>query len=93
MFRVEKIIDKKLKTNITLDIMHSLPKWFSPPEDIMKKSVAHRDIPFFAAFDGKKAIGFVALKVHNQYTVEMYNLGVLGAYHRQGIGHAMLMAV
>lgn len=38
-------------------------------------------------------IGFIALKVHNEYTVEMYNLGVLEEYHRQGVGHAMLTAV
>lgn len=93
MFKVEEIIDKDLKTSITLEIMNSLPKWFSPPEDILKKSVAHRDMPFFAAFDGTKVIGFVALKVHNKYTVDMYNLGVLEEYHRQGIGHAILMAV
>lgn len=93
MFKVEKIIDKDLKTSITREVMNSLPKWFSPPEDILKKSVAHRDMPFFAAFDGTKVIGFVALKVHNEYTVDLYNLGVLEEYHRQGIGHAILMAV
>ncbi|WP_297430097.1 GNAT family N-acetyltransferase [Clostridium sp.] len=93
MFKVEKIIDKDLKTSITREVMNSLPKWFSPPEDILKKSVVHRDMPFFAAFDGTKVIGFVALKVHNEYTVDLYNLGVLEEYHRQGIGHAILMAV
>lgn len=46
MFKVERIIDEDLKTNITLEIMNSLPKWFSPPEDILKKSVAHRKMPF-----------------------------------------------
>lgn len=93
MFEIAEITDKDLKTNITLEIMNSLPKWFSPPEDILKKSVAHRDMPFFAAFDETKVVGFVALKVHNKYTVDMYNLGVLEEYHRQGIGHALLMAV
>ncbi|GFN37085.1 hypothetical protein [Tepidimicrobium xylanilyticum] len=63
MFKVEKIIDEDLKTSITLEIMNSLPKWFSAPEDILKKSVAHRNMPFFAAFDGRKVIGFVPLKV------------------------------
>lgn len=29
-------MDKELKTSITLKIMNSLPKWFSPPEDIRK---------------------------------------------------------
>lgn len=50
-------------------------------------------MPFFAAFDEAKVIGFVALKVHNEYTVDMYNLGVLEEYHRQGVGHTVLMAV
>lgn len=93
MFTVKEVTDKDLKTNITLEIMNSLPKWFSPPEDIVRKSVAHREMPFFAAFDGGKAIGFIALKAHNEFTAEMYNLGVLEEYHRQGVGGAMLIAV
>lgn len=93
MVKVENIIDKDLKTSITLKIMKSLPKWFSPPEDIEKKSVLHRDMPFFAAFYEGNVIGFIALKIHNEYTVEMFNLGVLEEYHRQGVGSALLAAV
>lgn len=92
MPETREISDKDLKTSITLKIMNSLPKWFSPPEDIIKKSVAHREMPFFAAFMECNAVGFLALKVHNPYTVEMYSLGVLEEYHRQGIGHALLSA-
>lgn len=80
------------KTRITLEIMNALPEWFSPAEDISNKSVIHREYPFFAAFDGNKAIGFAVLKIHNQYTAEIYNFGVLREYHRKGIGH-QLMAV
>ena len=93
LYTVTKVTDKDLKTNITLEIMNSLPTWFSPPEDIAKKSIMHREMPFFAVFDGNKVIGFLALKVHNEYTVDMYNLGVLEKYHRQGIGHIMLKSV
>lgn len=93
MYKIENIADKDIITSITLAIMNSLPKWFSPPEDILKKSIAHRDMPFYAAFDRNKVIGFVALKVQNEYTVDMYNLGVLEEYHRQGVGHTLLMAV
>lgn len=53
------------KTEITLKIMHSLPAWFSPPEDIEKKAVIHRDYPFFAAYNDDVPIGFIALKIHN----------------------------
>ena len=93
MFKVEKINDKDLKTSITLEIMNSLRKCFNPPEDIIKKSVEHRNMPFFAAYDGTKVIGFVALKIHNKYTVEIYNFGVLEEYHRQGIGYSLLLIV
>lgn len=80
------------KTEITLKIMHSLPAWFSPPEDIEKKAVIHRDYPFFAAYNDDVPIGFIALKIHNQYTADIFNLGVLEQYHRQGAGRRLLEA-
>lgn len=80
------------KTTITQKIMHSLPDWFSPPEDIEKKAIIHRDYPFFAAFKDDIPIGFVALKIHNQYTADIFNLGVLETYHRQGIGRLLIEA-
>lgn len=70
--------------------MHSLPEWFSPPEDIDKKSLIHRDFPFFAAYDEDRPIGFAALKIHNEYTAEIFNLGILKNYHMQGVGGRLL---
>ena len=80
------------KSAITLAIMHSLPQWFSPPEDIDQKAVLYREFPFFAAYDGGKAIGFLALKIHNAYTGDVHSVGVLEAYHRHGIGARLLAA-
>ena len=62
------------KTSVTLKIMHSLPAWFSPPEDIEKKSITHRDYPFFAAYVENEPIGFIALKIHNKYTADIFSL-------------------
>lgn len=92
MIEIRKVENLDEKTRITLEIMNALPEWFSPPEDIVNKSVIHRDYTFIAAFDGDKAIGFAALKIHNQYTADIYNLGVLREYHRMGIGHQLLEA-
>jgi GNAT superfamily N-acetyltransferase len=78
------------KTAVTLKIMHSLPAWFSPPEDIEKKAITHREFPFFAAYDENKPIGFFALKIHNEYTADIFILGVLEQYHKQGIGRRLL---
>ena len=92
MIKINEVKQPDEKTAITLKIMHALPAWFSPPEDIDKKSLIHRDYPFFAAYDFDEPIGFAALKIHNEYTADIYNLGVLEEYHRQGIGRLLIEA-
>ena len=92
MLIVKQVENEDEKTKVTLEIMNALPEWFSPPEDIVNKSVIHREYPFFVAYDGDTAIGFVALKMHNEYTVDIYNLGILKEYHRRGIGHKLMEA-
>jgi ribosomal protein S18 acetylase RimI-like enzyme len=89
---IKNIDDADDKTAITLKIMHSLPAWFSPPDDIEKKALTHREYPFIAAFDDDAPVGFVALKIHNLYTADIFNLGVLESYHRQGIGRRLIEA-
>ncbi|MCL2014398.1 MAG: GNAT family N-acetyltransferase [Oscillospiraceae bacterium] len=78
------------KTAITLKIMHSLPVWFSPPESIEKHAITHRDYPFLVAFDDDAPIGFTTLKIHNKYTADIYNMGILEQYHRRGIGRQLV---
>jgi len=78
------------KERITLEVLNALPEWFSPPEDIARKAVQHRDYPFITVYDGEKVVGFVALKIHNPYTADIYNLGVLREYHKQGVGHKLM---
>ena len=90
MIKIEYVNDVEEKTRVTLEVMNALPEWFSPPEDIVNKSVIHSKYPFFVAYDGHKAVGFVALKIHNEYTADIYTLGLLKEYHRMGIGHQII---
>lgn len=92
MLTIKKVENLEEKTRITLEIMNALPEWFSPPEDIVNKSIIHREYPFIAAFDGNRAVGFAALKIHNEYTTDIYNIGVLREYHRMKIGHRLVEA-
>ncbi len=92
MNKVKEIIDINEKSQITLDIMNALPKWFSPPENIQEKSMIHREYPFFAVFDKDKVIGFATLKVHNNFTAELYTIGILEDYHGMGLGYELLKA-
>ena len=39
MITIKETQNMDEKTDVTLKIMHSLPKWFSPPEDIDRKSM------------------------------------------------------
>jgi GNAT superfamily N-acetyltransferase len=88
-----KIIDSQDdKTAITIKVMHSLRKWFNPAEDIDRKSVVHRDYPFIAVYDDGSPIGFAALKIHNEFTADIYTIGLLEPYHRQGIGGKLILA-
>lgn len=90
MITIKKVENADEKTRVTLEVMNALPEWFSPPEDIVNKSVIHRRYPFFAVYDGNKAVGFAALKIHNEYTADIYNFGILREYHRMGIGHRLM---
>lgn len=85
-----EIMSEDMKRDLTMKIMGSLPEWFNPPEDIPKKAELHRSMPFFAVFDGETPIAFAALKIHNPYTAEIFNIGVLREYHRQGEGHLLV---
>lgn len=90
-FYIKKVTDKDEITQITLDIMNALPKWFSPPEDIIRKSKIHRDFDFWAAYnsDTHEPIGFITYKIHNKYTAEIYDLGILKEHQGNGIGTAL----
>lgn len=90
MIILEETVDKDEKTNVSLKVMHNIPKWFNPPEDIDKKSIIHREYPFFAAYDNQNPIGFLTLKIHNEFTADIYNMGILEEYHRQGIGKSLI---
>lgn len=89
-FLICEVLDKEEKERLTLLIMNALPEWFRPKEDILRKSKLHREMPFFAAYYKGEAAGFLALKLHNAYTGDIYDLGVKKEYHRMGMGHALV---
>ena len=90
---VSFITDPELKESITLSVMHQLPLWFSPPEDIDYKAKTHRNYPFFAVLDQGQPVAFAAVKIHNPYTADIYNIGVSSPRPRAsaGAGHSGLV--
>lgn len=89
---IREITTPDEKRRITRLILESLPDWFGIPEareEYIEKSVKQ---PFFAAFDGENAVGFLYLAETGKDTAELYVMGVLKEYHRRGVGKMLFAA-
>ena len=89
---IREITTPDEKRRIARFILESLPDWFGIPEareEYIEKSAAQ---PFFAAFDGESAVGFLYLTETGKNTAELYVMGVLKEYHRRGVGKALFAA-
>ena len=79
------------KSRICDSILRALPNWFGVEQGIVDCVRDVQSLPFFAAIlDSGKAIGFAALKYHNEYTAEVRVMGVLEPYHRRGVGKLLI---
>ena len=89
---IREITTPDEKRRITRFVLESLPDWFGIPEareEYIEKSVKQ---PFFAAFDGENAVGFLYLAETGRDTAELYVMGVLKEYHRRGVGKMLFAA-
>jgi ribosomal protein S18 acetylase RimI-like enzyme len=80
------------KSAICNTILRALPGWFGVEESIIDYVEKVKELPFIAAYDGDKPVGFVAIKNHTQYASEIYVMGILKEYHRNGIGRSLVIA-
>lgn len=87
---INVVCDKAVKADICSNILRALPNWFGVEASIVDYVTKVRDMPFYAALESDKPVGFAALKVHNEYTAEICVMGVLGEYHRCGIGRELV---
>lgn len=67
-----------------------MPDWFGVPESIAAYVESVKDKPFYGVFEDGLAVGFVSIKLHNQYTAEIYVMGILEKYHRKGVGRRLV---
>ena len=90
MFKLVAIFDKELKGSICESILRMLPNWFGVEESIIDYTKLTKEMPFYTVYDDKNPVGFVAIKVHNRFTAEVFVMGVLQEYHRKGIGRMLI---
>lgn len=87
---IKSITDSDEKAQITADVMESFFDWNPSRSQIENRALMHMNMPFFAALDGDRPIGFCALKVHDERTADIYTIGVFREYQRMGIGSSLV---
>ena len=90
MLDLVRVICKDLKSEVCDKVLRALPDWFGVEESIVDYVEKVRDMPYFLASEDGEDIGFVALKKHNEYAVEICVMGILEEYHRNGVGRKLL---
>ena len=87
--RVEKPDEREAAAR---EVLEALPDWFGIPKSREAYIRDSRAQPFWADLEDGAVRGFLALKETSPYTAELAVMGVLPAYHRQGIGRALFAA-
>lgn len=71
-------------------ILRELPDWFGIPAAIDRYAQEIPTLPTWLALNDERTIGFLTVKRHTAVASEIYVLGLLPNYHRQGIGQRLL---
>ena len=90
MIEIRQVIDGAVKSTICDRTLRSLPSWYANEAVIIDYIERVKEMPFYAAYDDEKPVGFVAIKIHNAYTAEVCVMGLAKEYHRQGIGKKLI---
>lgn len=89
---IKEIRNSDEKAAITLNILRDLPEWFGL-EDALHNYVAEgKKHPFFVVEHDQKVAGFIYLTKNSDDTLEIYCMGILKEFHRQGMGRMLVNA-
>lgn len=89
---IRKVTTTADKEKIAAAVLHDLPDWFGIPESTAEYIRNSGQMTVIAVYDTDKPVGFLTIKKNNAYTAEIYVMGILKAYHRQGIGKILFNA-
>jgi ribosomal protein S18 acetylase RimI-like enzyme len=87
---ITEIKDENLKSQYSNEVLQELPEWFGNENSLCQYASDVRKFPYWAAFDENgKCIGFISIKTHYDLTGDIYVIGILPEYHREGIGRKL----
>lgn len=88
---IKSIESAEDKARICKSIIEELPEWFDE-QGRRDYVVGIVDTKVWAYFIDEKPAGFISVKSNNEFTSEVYVLGVLKTYHRSGVGSQLIEA-
>jgi ribosomal protein S18 acetylase RimI-like enzyme len=74
------------------DLLRALPLWFGIEEAIRQYALDVEQMPTFVAYERSRAIGFVSLNRHNEWTAEVHVMAIHPDFHRRGVGRDLIEA-
>ena len=90
--QIRVVEDGKKKADVTRRVLTDLSEWFTSRADIEKSAMMSMDHPMYAAYLGDEILGFSVVKAHNEKIADVYKIGIVKDYHRNGIGKVLLSA-
>ena len=90
MFVIKEVDHREEKGLICNQILRSLPSWFGIEEALVDYTNTTKEMPFYTVYLKDDPVGFVAIKVHNKHTAEVYVMGILEEHHRNGLGRLLI---
>ncbi|MGM0405099.1 MAG: GNAT family N-acetyltransferase [Thermoplasmatota archaeon] len=85
--------DPSIKSKICKNILEKLPEYFGIEEAVKDYVQKVRDQFFVSAKVFDNPLGFIAIKEHNEFTSEVYVMGILEEFQGRGIGKRLIEEV
>jgi len=73
-------------------VLRALPQWFGIESSTLSYIESAENLPSFVAYVADEPVGLLLVKRHFESSAELYLLAVLPAYHRRGVGRALVDA-
>lgn len=90
MVDIDLVSDAVERRAVCATVLQALPDWFEIDEAREAYIAGVEASPFYVAKERGRAVGFLQLMHHNDWSTEVHVMGVLPAWHRMGIGRALI---
>ena len=88
-----EVKDGKQKSAFAELILNKLPEWFGNTAAKIEYIENVSLYPFWAAMYNGKCVGFFSVKIHYEWTGDIYVCGIDPEYHNKGIGNKLFKVV